>query len=661
MRYRTFGDTYVNRWYSEAGGTITTNTSTLVAITYGSGNKIVVEGTGLSANINGITWSTLSVLTYLGPDDSVLAILDDIATVPPGTQDNPLLRALDHAAVDAFGGASDDFINGTLFNDTLRGGAGADEIEGRDGDDTFLIGAGEWVSPGSGPRGDVIKGGSGTDTVQLDNAGVIDVRESLHSVERLKFNSGSSAVTMDAFFSHVLIIGGSAGDEIRMNDSRGGDFSAFQFQNWTGKIFLTYGFGGAGGSLVGTSQDDVILQPGVTQSPTLSGGMGSDTYYISNSFTRVVELSGAGSGTDTVYASVNWTLEAGSHVENIIANAGSTGLTLSGNELINTVRGGAGNDQLFGGGGDDSLFGGAGADQLDGGAGFDYARYDSATAGVAVFTFQPASNTGEAAGDSYVGIEGFVGSNFADTIIGDEGVNVLIGLNGHDVLFGAGGFDSLLGANGEDSLFGGTAGDYLDGGLGFDYARYDFALAGVTVNLSNPGANTGEAAGDVFVGIEGLTGTNFGDGLAGDAQANVLFGWSGADTLVGFANIDALFGGDGNDTLFGGTEQDFHFGQGGADVFVFQGLSEAFTGVDSLQDFASGVDKIALSSAGFGVGSINFVTGPGATAAAPQFIYNPTTRTLLFDPDGTGAGSTAVPILTLQAGATLVASDLALF
>jgi Ca2+-binding RTX toxin-like protein len=230
------------------------------------------------------------------------------------------------------------------------------------------------------------------------------------------------------------------------------------------------------------------------------------------------------------------------------------------------------------------------------------------------------------------------------------------------VLFGGGGFDALYGANGDDSLFGGTgAGDYLDGGLGFDFARYDFALAGVTASLAGPAGNAGEAAGDIYESIEGLTGSAFGDGLVGDGAANILYGWGGADTLVGYAGADRLHGGEGADTLFGGEGADALAGEGGADVFVFFGLAEAATGVDQLADFTSGVDRIAVSAAGFGVGAISFVVGPAATGSAPQFVFDPSTCTLFFDADGAGAGASLVPILAVQPGGAVAAGDLALF
>jgi Ca2+-binding RTX toxin-like protein len=381
-----------------------------------------------------------------------------------------------------------------------------------------------------------------------------------------------------------------------------------------------------------------------------TGTFGNDTLY-------------GGAGADVLYGdSLSGVASANGGNDRLFGGAG--GDQLFGGGGADYLNGGDGTDTLDGGMGDDILAGGLGADTLIGGDGFDYALYDpdglgQFFGGVAVFLASPGSNTNTAAGDTFSSIEGLIGTAVNDTLAGNEEHNVLIGLSGGDVLFGAGAGDSLYGANGEDSLFGGTGADYLDGGLGYDYARYDFALAGVTANLSNPSANAGEAAGDIYAGVEGFTGSNFDDGLAGDGQANVIIGLDGNDTLVGFDNVDTLQGGNGVDTLFGGNQQDFLSGGAQADNFVFLGLGEALTGpADQISDFSSTVDKIQLSQSGFGVSGLNFVTGTTATTSFAQFIYNPGTRTLLFDPDGTGAGSTAVPIVTLQAGATLVAGDI---
>ncbi len=83
---------------------------------------------------------------------------------------------------------------------------------------------------------------------------------------------------------------------------------------------------------------------------------------------------------------MNYTLSAGESIELLYANAGTTGLSLTGNELGQKVFGKAGNDTLSGAGGADFLFGGAGNDRLIGGAAKD-ALYGQA--GADTFVLQP--------------------------------------------------------------------------------------------------------------------------------------------------------------------------------------------------------------------------------------------------------------------------------
>ena len=105
-----------------------------------------------------------------------------------------------------------------------------------------------------------------------------------------------------------------------------------------------------------------------TSGNVLTGLLGDDTYVV-GAGDAVVEA--ALGGTDTVLARANFTLSAGSSVEIIKADAGTTGLVLTGNALAQTITGGAGNDTLTGGGGGDILIGGAGTDLLVGKAGSD--------------------------------------------------------------------------------------------------------------------------------------------------------------------------------------------------------------------------------------------------------------------------------------------------
>ena len=103
----------------------------------------------------------------------------------------------------------------------------------------------------------------------------------------------------------------------------------------------------------------------------MAGGAGNDTYYVDNSGDIVAEA--VGGGTDTVYANVNYTLRAGSQIEFLRANAGATGLSLTGNEFNNTIVGGTGNDMLSGGGGNDTYYVGNAGDVVNeaGGGGID--------------------------------------------------------------------------------------------------------------------------------------------------------------------------------------------------------------------------------------------------------------------------------------------------
>jgi Ca2+-binding RTX toxin-like protein len=133
-----------------------------------------------------------------------------------------------------------------------------------------------------------------------------------------------------------------------------------------------YGLGGDD-ALYGGEGNDVLN--GGAGADLMVGGVGDDTYYVSSPDDTVVEE--PNEGTDTVYASVSYALAAGMSVEFLRANAGTTGLSLTGNEFNNTLVGGAGNDTLNGGNGNDLLVGGAGADVLTGGAGADLFRFSA--------------------------------------------------------------------------------------------------------------------------------------------------------------------------------------------------------------------------------------------------------------------------------------------
>ena len=159
-----------------------------------------------------------------------------------------------------------------------------------------------------------------------------------------------------------------------------------------------------------------------------------------------------------------------------------------------------GNDQLVGGEGADHLTGGPGADVLDGRGGYDYARYDNATVGVVASLTDPKTNTGDAAGDTYVSIDALVGSAFDDQLTGSGGLNDMHGFAGNDLIWGLEGGDGIGGEEGDDTLDGGSGGDTLDGGPGNDtyVLRASEAEGDIIVQFDGAGPDKGDSI--VFVG-----------------------------------------------------------------------------------------------------------------------------------------------------------------
>ena len=128
---------------------------------------------------------------------------------------------------------------------------------------------------------------------------------------------------------------------------------------------------------------------------------------------------------------------------------------LDGNDFI---YGRAGVDRLIGGNGNDVLSGGLDGDRLEGGGGIDVASYRDATNGV-VASLLSGGVSGEAVGDTYLDIENIWGSDFNDTLSGD---------NNSGQVYGFAGNDSLSGLDGDDFFYGGTGFDTLTGGAGVD-------------------------------------------------------------------------------------------------------------------------------------------------------------------------------------------------
>ncbi|WP_136645058.1 calcium-binding protein [Tabrizicola sp. YIM 78059] len=466
----------------------------------------------------------------------------------------------------------------------ITGTVQSDLLSGTDGDDRFI------VTPGA----DTIYGGAGLDMIDLSQA-------SEGQVVNLQAPGQNRGLAAGQIYHGIEGLIGS-----RYGDTLTGNAADNLLDGAEGDDRLS---GGAGNDTLrgGAGNDTLYGGPGAD---LLDGGAGRDRISYRDSGSGLVADMAApeantGDATGDRYVGME-DLEGSRHGDTLRGDAQANGIW--GNDGNDLIVGRAGNDTLFGGNGDDTLMGGAGVDRLDGGSGFDTASYADSAAGMRFDLKDAGQATGNAQGDVFISIEAFEFTNLADTIFGSDESDFLLGLDGDDRiegrsgsdhLIGGGGNDVLYGGEGDDVLFGGAGADRLDGGAGFDIASWGDAGSGVLVDMATPSANTGEAKGDVLVGIEGLEGSSHADTLRGDGAANRLYGGAGADLLDGRAGNDTLFGGNGDDTLIGGDGHDLLYGDGGGDR-LYGGNG------NDLLDGAAGADSLFG-----GVGNDTLVGGDG--------------------------------------------------
>ncbi|MBX9885753.1 MAG: hypothetical protein K2X68_12360, partial [Novosphingobium sp.] len=499
----------------------------------GEGNDRLAGGAGADTLIGG---SGLDTADYAGSSAGVSIALDGTAGVG-GDAAGDVLRGIEAIEGSAFA----DRLGGDVGDNTLSGKAGDDTLIGDQGADTLIGGDGFDTADYSAAGGAV--------TVRLDgNASSGDIAEGdrLSGIERVvggayadtligdsgdnTLDGGAGDDTLRGGLGADTLIGGSGTDTADYSDSfaavavdlaagtgRGGSAAGDTFssiENVTGSDYADRLTGDAGANrLSGGGGDDVLAGGGGAD--MLRGGEGFDTADYSGSSAAVtVALDGsAGSGGDA----------EGDQLEGIEALTGSAFADrLSGNDSANTLSGGAGDDVLEGLGG---------GDRLIGGAGFDTADYSRSATGVVVGNDGSVGLGGDAQGDTLTGIERILGSSFDDRLTGGTGA------------------DTLGGGAGNDRLDGGMGADTLIGGLGTDIADYGRSEVGVNAGLDG-GANTGgDAQGDIYQGIEGISGSAFADTLRGSADAETLLGQGGNDILYGSGGADVLDGGAGSDIV----------------------------------------------------------------------------------------------------------------
>ena len=267
-----------------------------------------------------------------------------------------------------------------------------------------------------------------------------------------------------------------------------------------------------------------------------------------------------------------------------------------GDDIIETN---AGADLIIAGDGDDYIDAGDDGDLIDGGTGFDVVIFAASNIGVRADLESRVGQGGFAQGDTYIGIEAFIGTGFADILGGDAANNRLEGEGGNDLLEGRDGSDELYGGAGNDKLHGDEGGDQIDGGEGSDTANYfdinGNAIQGVSISLAAGTASGGDAEGDTLLSIENLVGSDFSDTLIGDAGANRIEGGRGDDLIDGGEGDDILIGGRGADSISGGSGVDtvaYSLSVEGLDIDLANNLASSG---DAQGDVLTGIEIVEAS------------------------------------------------------------------
>jgi trimeric autotransporter adhesin len=480
-----------------------------------------------------------------GDDTYIVDSLDDMIEENANEGNDTVISAIDwtlgdnlenlilsDTAINGTGNSLDNRITGNAGNNTLSGGDGNDTLDGTTGNDTLIGGAGNdmyIVDSASDAIAEIAN--QGTDTVQTAiNWTLASHVENLILTGNTNLNGTGNTLdnTITGNNGNNILNGGSGHDTID------GGVGADTLDGGNGNDYLDGGLG----------------------ADSLTANGGNDIYVVDNIGDQITE--DANGGTDTVRASIIWTLAA--NVENLVLT-GIDAINGTGNSANNTIVGNLGENILNGDAGNDTLIGGAGNDMY---------IVDSATDVIAenanegTDTVQTAINWTLASHVENLILTGNTdingtGNTLDNTITGNSGNNMLNGGVGNDTLDGGLGNDTLDGGTGNDTLDGGVGADSLIGGSSNDTYVVDNIGDQVTEG-TNAGTDTVSASitWTLAANLENLvlTGTDAIDGtgnssnntITGNSGDNILSGLNGNDTLIGGLGTDILIGGLGNDT-----------------------------------------------------------------------------------------------------------------
>ena len=501
---------------------------------------------------------------------------------------------------DIFGGdGNDNHLSGGAGNDGLWASSGDDVLEGGAGADRLFGGAGkDWVVYWASDTGVTVNLGEGTgtrghaegDTIaeveNVDGSSFNDILQGNEGSNRLYGGDGNDE--LEGGGGNDVLAGGGGAD--RLDGGPGIDAAFYRASDSAVTVNLSNGTATGGHAegdtitnvegIIGSLYDDTLV--GDDRDNQLEGGDGDDVLEGGNGADRL----DGGAGFDTAaYRNSNAAVTvdlgngtfSGGHAE------GDTAVnveSIEGSNYDDVLTGDSGANRLHGGEGNDVLDGGEGTDQIDGGEGVDTVSYSASKEGMSISLLRNTVSGNDINRDMdevILNIENVIGTDFADSIWGDNSNNELYGGAGNDRLGGYGGANKLFGEAGDDELWASSGVDRLFGGEGMDTVAYWTSGEAVNVNLETGTAQGGYAEGDMIADVENLRGSDHDDMLAGDNGDNRLYGQGGNDVLRGNSGNDVLEGGAGADRLDGGPGMDvvsYDLSASGVTVNLMEGFSE---------------------------------------------------------------------------------------
>ncbi|MEW7007638.1 calcium-binding protein [Lentilitoribacter sp. EG35] len=320
------------------------------------------------------------------------------------------------------GGAGADIINAKAGDDIVSTGASADKVFGKTGEDTITLGSGSDKAY-SGQDDDFVDGGNGSDIIYGGQGNDVLYGGDVIQSE----GADNSAGGIDD-----KIWGGSGNDEIYGQSGNDRLFGQNGEDVISGQAGADEAYGGKNSDVLSGGLGNDILDGG-EDADILSGNEGSDTLKGAHG----TDILSGGSGNDL--------LEGGSEDDTVNGDAGTD--AVFGDAGMDLLYGGSGNDEIHGGDdndtgygneGNDRMFGGSGADVLKGGTGEDFIQGDSGNDVI----------HGEEGDDV---INAGVGN---DTVYGGEADDEINLYDGNDIAVGGAGEDNIDGGNGDDLIYG---------------------------------------------------------------------------------------------------------------------------------------------------------------------------------------------------------------